>query len=114
MARATEKELRGAVHRYAVTLAAYGLMPADVARTVGVHSPYGPVMYVCRYADGATVPEHDVPGFDGSAGAGFVTVREGLDRVRQSTRTLHEIARAAGWRWDDVTADTVTAAGVAV
>ena len=95
--RATLTALRREAASLAYCLGGYGW---DRAGLIRIRAPYGQLMYVVT--DDHT---HDVPGFEGSGGSGFLTYREGIERIRQTRRTMFEWARATRAGFDSAAAD---------
>jgi hypothetical protein len=99
--RITKENMARALANYAALLAGLDFMPggedrdAREARAARITwaAPYGQVMYVMtsKRPTGPGADIHDVPGFMGSGGSGFVTLREGYERVMQSMRTLSDL-----------------------
>jgi hypothetical protein len=83
--RATQAALRREAAALAYCLGGHGWERAGLIR---IRAPYGMLIYVVT--DDHT---HDVPGFEGSGGSGFLTLREGIERIRQARRTMFEWAR---------------------
>jgi hypothetical protein len=90
-ARVTNADLAAAVAAYVSALNAFrgdlGLAPIPVA-DVDVRAPYGQVLYLVRRDPGTGAWEHDLPGFEGSGGSGFVTKREAYEALSLATGTL--------------------------
>lgn len=94
MSRLTNAEVTGALQGLQRALAAHGWELQD-GEDLALAAPYGHVWYVVRYVPHAAgrgmVPVHDVPGFMGSGGSGFITRREAVDAIRQVVRTLWDL-----------------------
>lgn len=106
MDRITIRNVRRAAAYYAGTLAGLGWERAD---RIDVRAPYGRVWYVVTYDE--TRPAHDVPGFEGSGGSGFVTARDGHAAIMSAMRTASDLRRVLGLPFDQAAA---TRARVAV
>jgi len=96
MNRITNDDIVSAVKGYRRALASVGYQVTD---PIGVAAPYGQVMYLVRWEGGQDNrrPIHDLPGFVGSGGSGFVTKREAYDRIWQAARTLYDLAYTQGY-----------------
>ena len=92
MARATHETVAHALTRYVHALAQHGYNIPDPGDPGGptLTAPYGQVYYVVRY-DGHR-PVHDLPGFVGSAGSGFLTRREAVAAINAAASTLYDLA----------------------
>lgn len=86
--RVTNDDIANAMRHYQTALAAHGIYIDSLT----VAAPYGQVLYLFRYED--HMPVHDLPGFVGSGGSGFLTKREAYDRISQAARTLFDLADA--------------------
>lgn len=109
--RITRASMARALAHYAATLAGHGIMDEERAARITWGAFYGQVLYVVSGRDDRHVPVHDVPGFVGSGGSGFLSLREGYDRVLQSWHTVVD-AFAAG-EYDEGAASRVRAAVLA-
>ena len=107
--RVSKANMARTLAAYAAQLAGYGIINEHAAARITWGAPYGQVMYVYVLTNHEAY--HDVPGFTGSSGSGFVTLREGYGRVRQAMRTISD-AFAAG-EWDSEKASRVRAAVLA-
>jgi len=95
MARVTDKNVRRAVAHYARTLAGYGWGRGSL---IDYQAPYGQVTYLVT-DDGGRI-SHDVPGFTGTGGAGFVTAREAYARIHAAAAAVADYARDMGRMFD--------------
>lgn len=86
MERITKTNMARALAHYAGMLAAHGFMSVEDASRVTWAAPYGQCMYVV--IDTGSGYAHDVPGFTGSGGSAFTTLREGYERVQQSASAI--------------------------
>lgn len=111
--RITRARMAHALAHYASTLAGYGLYGEDRASRMTWGAWYGQVQYVVSGHDDRHVPVHDVPGFRGSSGSGFTSLREGYERVLHSARTIGDIAETAPLAYDRAVAARVRAAVLA-
>ena len=107
--RITKANMAQTLAAYAAGLAGHGIMDEYAAARITWGAPYGQVMYV--YVLTNHEAHHDVPGFGGTGGSGFLTLREGYGRVQQAMRTISD-AFAAG-EWDSERASRVRAAVLA-
>lgn len=91
--RVTKENLRGALVFYARALESVGRpVPVEEMR---ISNPYGRVMYLYRIDPADPYrPIHDLPGFVGSAGSGFLTKREAYDQIRLAARVMADLAYA--------------------
>ena len=98
MPRVTNDDIASAVAAYGRALASVGVV-IDADDAIGVAAPYGQVMYLIRWEGGRTGrrPMHDLPGFTGSSGSGFLTKREAYDRIWLAARTLGDLAYCQGY-----------------
>jgi hypothetical protein len=98
MQRVTNQDIENAVAGYRRALASVGVV-IDADDTIGVAAPYGQVMYLIRWEGGKDNrrPVHDLPGFTGSSGSGFLTKREAYDRIWLAARTLGDLAYRQGY-----------------
>lgn len=95
--RVTKQDIENAVKGYRRALAAVGFELAD---PIGVAAPYGQVSYLVRWEGGEDNrrPVHDLPGFTGSSGSGFLSKREAYDRIWLAARVLGDLAYSQNYR----------------
>lgn len=98
--RITRASMARALAHYAATLAGYGLFDEERAARVTWGAWYGHVQYVVSGHDDRHIPVHDVPGFRGSGGSGFTSLRDGYDRVLQSSRTVGDVGDGSPFDYD--------------
>lgn len=97
MERVTITNVRRAAAHYAATLAGYGWGRAVV---IDIRAPYGRTWYVVTADDMTGTVAHDVPGFTGSGGSGFVTAREGHARILAASHAVADLGRLLGLPFD--------------
>lgn len=102
MGRLTNNDVMAALTRYHHALTFHGFQVPAPGEPGGpcLSEPYGHVHYVVRY-DGHR-PCHDLPGFVGSGGSGFVTRREAVAALNAAASTLYDLGQwqqlgAAAW-----------------
>jgi hypothetical protein len=89
--RVTNEDVRHAVEAYRAAAERLGVNVDGLT----LAAPYGQVNYLCRWVDGGG-HVHDLPGFQGSSGSGFVTKREAWERVWQAARVLQDVGYLQG------------------
>lgn len=88
--RITHADMEKALGFLADNLAAMGWTPED-GYELSWGNPYGQVHYVFTYNKRKHDYRHDVPGFLGSGGSGFMSKREGYERIYQAARVLSDL-----------------------
>jgi len=91
--RITEHDLVIALNAYIATLKNYGLVTPKTIEKIKIAAPYGMVRYVVIYNNELHHFTHSLPGFTGSSGSGFMTKREGYEKLWQTTNTIRDIMR---------------------
>ena len=107
MTRITDKNVRRACAHYARMLGGHGW---GRAQHITYRAPYGQVTYILT--DDGNGIEHDVPGFTGSGGSGFVPPREAHARILSAASAIADYARATGREYDDDTGSIADVAGM--
>lgn len=108
--RITRASMARALANYASTLAGYGLVDEERAARITWGAWYGQVQYVVSGHDDRHIPVHDVPGFRGSGGSGFTSLREGYERVLHASRTVSDVGEGSPLVFDHERATRVRAA----
>lgn len=89
--RITNEDLERGLERLCTALGVHNKAPAW-DRVISLARPYGQIYYVVtHHIDGGDL-RHDVPGFLGSGGSGFVSKREAHDAIWQTSRVLFDLA----------------------
>jgi hypothetical protein len=91
--RITKERANSALQHYLNACRAAGLTDEQLDGAC-VTAPYGQMLHVCRYGtleNGHKGYRHDLPGFNGTGGAGSTTLREIHTRLLSAAAVLYEL-----------------------
>ena len=92
--RITTERIGQAIDAYTRAATSAGILTPEQAEQVGLARPYGQVWYLVRYDAARHAYLHDLPGFIGSGGSGFISKRQAYDRIQQASRTIWDTVQA--------------------
>ena len=95
MQRITNDDLIAVMNQYRSAIEPLDLWSSE-DQEFAVTAIYGQVLYFVRRPRGTSTWLHDLPGFEGSTGSGFLTKREAFESIGLAASTIRSIIRHLG------------------